>query len=200
MNYEAQQILQHHLSLYLKILKTRKHPNIAPYFKKFCTRNELIEVIQWMLDGVVLEHLCLETASMEELWETIDDDCVLLEYNLEKWKTSLKSKEGITTQKVWNTLEQLNLRSHYLGVKYTTQWDAYDLSNYRSLQLKAGCVQKMYGIFDIAVSQEQVHQVTTKPFRYYKQEAITYEILEKLIQAQHHQKDNLHVLYVYKAV
>ena len=201
MNYEIQQILGYHLSLYRKLIKNRKHQRIDPYFKSFITRPELVEILNWLLDDPkALAAVDFDNASNEELWEIISDDVVILDYYRERWESQLQHRAATTADGVWETLIQLQHETHYLASKHLASWDTYDCSNYKNLQLKAGHIQKVYGIYDSSIWQDQVDSVTSPPFRYFERYEIAEKALDDLVRTTKCTKDSMHILYAYKAI
>jgi len=200
MNYTTQQVLGYYVSLYQKSIAHRKPLVINDFFKQFLTRFELLEIVKWKLIDKDLDSLNLVESSKDELWAFIVDDYTILCYYLAQWEASLKERESITIDNVYQILSQLHLETHYLRTKSIEEWDAYDHSNYRSLQIKAGKLQRVYGIYDRDVKHEDIDKVTKPPLRYFESYAQASLALKELVKYQQYDKENLHILYLYKAI
>ena len=201
MNYETQQILGYHLSLYRKLIEKRNEQRIDQFFKSFITRPELVEIINWLLDDPkALASVNFDNASNEELWEIISDDIVILDYYREGWESQLQNRAAITADGVWDTLIQLQHETHYLASKHLVSWDEYDCSNYKNLQLRAGHIQKVYGIYDSSIRQDQIGSVTSPPLRYFERYEIAEKALDDLVKTTKCTKDSMHILYTFKAI
>lgn len=200
MNITTQLVFRHFLQSYQKIIEASKSPTISPFFEHFFTREELINILDFMFGGVGLEQIDLETATNEELLATIDDELYILRYFLNQWENELDTHNKITPRAVYNTLLQLGYETHYLGQKDIIEWDEYDISNYISLQHKAGKIVSVFGIYEVSVSQEDVYSVDSHPKRLFKNKEDAQEILELGISKSTFEKDSVHVLECYRAI
>ena len=197
MNYITQQMLGYHLSLYQQSIETRNPGQIDDFFKKFLTRFELVTIIEWLLDGVAIEHINLDKASLEDLWEIIGDDKIILQYYLSEWELTLQQSTIYSSEEVRKVLDRLQSPTHYLAEKSIKEWDPYDHSNYRNILIKAGRLKRVYGIYDSEIKQEQINTVTTPPLRYFESYTDAEKALEELIRYQSFMRKDLHILYSY---
>lgn len=94
-------------------------------------------------------------------------------------------------------LDQLGLQLHYLAEKPIDSWDGYDRSNYRALQLKAGKVQRKFGIYDLTVSQKEVSRVTSPPGEFFDTYHLAQTALEDLVRSGTIRSGQTHILSVY---
>lgn len=180
-------------------LENQKVNEIDSFLEDFFTKSELIAIVGWMYDTKDLKEVPLEDLKPYELLDMIGDTYFILEYVIHKWDEHQNSREHLNPKKVWSVLEQLGLQTHYLGEKAIAFWDAYDYSNYRSLQIKAGRVKRVFGIYDIDVKQEDVEKVDTPPKRFFNSEHEAQRHMQYLINMKIIKRQDTHVLYCYVA-
>jgi hypothetical protein len=201
MNITAQIVLKHFLYAFEKVMTASKHPQMSSLFENFFTREELLKILDFMFGDIGLQQVeDLDTASHKELLEVIDDELYIFRYYINQWEQELSIHDHINPRGVYNTLEQLGHQTHYLGQKDIITWDEYDISNYMSLQRKAGKITKVYGIYDVSVSQDNVYEVESPPKRFFETVEDVTEIMHTGIENGTFQKDEVHILERYKAI
>jgi hypothetical protein len=89
----------------------------------------------------------------------------------------------VTPKRVFDTLVQLGLETHYLMQKPIAEWDEYDSANYRALSHKAGNPTPVFGIYDSAVREEDKYFVTTPPTKFFNTEREAMDTLAELIKS-----------------
>ncbi|WP_430410238.1 hypothetical protein [Kordia sp.] len=198
MNITAQTVVKHFL---MRLGEGQQfHTGIHPFFKNFFTKQELIDITSYIFNEHELSEVDLKLLTHDELLDIIDDDMSILRFYLNQWEQQLILHESHSTQEVNDTLEQLSNHNHYLRNKMPEDWDKYDRSNFRSMQLKAGKIIKVYGIYDISVTQDQATDVDTPPKRFYETQEQATEVMTTMISENDSEDGYLHVLYLYKAV
>ncbi|MBC8757298.1 hypothetical protein H2O64_21690 [Kordia sp. YSTF-M3] len=198
MNITTQIVVRHFL---MRLSEGHQpHTGIHPFFDNFFTKQELIDIITHIFSEHEVREVDLDVLTHDELLDIIDDDMSILRFYLHQWEQQLISHESHSTHEVNDTLEQLSHHTHYLRNKIPKDWDKYDRSNFRSLQLKAGKLRKVYGIYDINVSQDQVQEVHAPPKRFYQTQEQATEVMNTMISKSDSQDEYLHVLYLYKAI
>ncbi len=197
MNITTRTVLRHFLARLYMELDSSETASIDPFFETFFTKGELKEIIHTSYDAKKLKDLDLDAMDKEELLEVIEDDSIILDYFMEQWNAQTCSHCEITQPSVRTTLEQLSLQSHYLWCKRPEQWNAYDLSNYRSLQVKAGKICRVYGIYMASVKAEDVEKVTTPPNRFYDSQELAETALQELIAEKNFSPEELHILSLF---
>lgn len=201
MNITTQTVFRHFLSCYEEQRSKQKHPQMSSLFEHFFTREELLKILDFMFGDIGLQQVeDLDTASHKELLDVIDDELYILRYYLNQWEQELSTHDHINPRGVYRTLEQLGQQTHYLNQKDIITWDEYDISNYMSLQRKAGKITRVYGIYDTSVSQDNVYEVDSPPKRFFETVEDATEIMHAGIENGTFQKDEVHILEVYKAI
>ncbi|WP_298507409.1 hypothetical protein [uncultured Kordia sp.] len=201
MNITTQTVLRHFLSCYEQQLTEKKHPQMSSFFENFFSREELLKILDFMFGDIGLQQVeDLDTASHKELLEVIDDELYILRHYINQWEQELSTHDHINPRGVYNTLEQLGHQTHYLGQKDIIIWDEYDISNYMSLQQKAGKITRVYGIYDVSVSQENVYEVDSPPKRFFETVEDAFEMMHSGVENGTFQKDEVHILERYKAI
>lgn len=198
MNISTQTVVRHFLMRLIE--RQQSHIGIHPFFQHFFTKQELIDITSYIFSEHELSEVDLNVLTHAELLDIIDDDASILRFYLNQWEQQLILHESHSTQEVNDTLEQLSHHNHYLRNKMPEDWDKYDRSNFRSLQLKAGKLRKVYGIYDVNVSQDQVQDVNTPPKRFYETHEQATEVMQTMMSKNDSQDEYLHVLYLYKAI
>lgn len=194
MNMTTRAVLRHFLLKLRTEFGNSKVATIDPFFQSFFTKNELKNILCSIYDTKALEELKLGAMSKSELLETIGDDTLILGYFLDLWDEEICQNASITTKGVCVILDQLGLQSHYLGFKQISEWDSYDLSNYRSLQVKAGKICQVYGIYDAGIEQEEINSVTSPPIRFYESSDLANTAMKELVKERQFQENDLHIL------
>lgn len=195
MNITCKQVLLHFLKQYLKELSLRKTVSLHSFFEDFFLKEELITIIKSMFDDVALEDVDLENSTTKELLLVIGDDRYILDFFLNQW--SKNATDQLSPIAVWNTLEQLNSRAHYLASKAIANWDAYDFSNYRALQLKAGKIKRVYGIYDSYVKEKDALRVDSLPKRFFEKYEQAEQAVEEHFVSRGFSKKELKIIPVY---
>lgn len=198
MNITTQTVVRHFLMRLTEGYQA--HAGIHPFFEHFFTRKELSEIITYIFSEHEVKEVDLDILTHDELLDIIDDNMSILRFYLHQWEQQLISHELHSNHEVNDTLEQLSHHNHYLRNKMPEDWDKYDRSNFRSLQLKAGKLGKVYGIYDVNVSQDQVENIDTPPKRFYETQEQAAEVMNAMISKNDSQDEYLHVLYLYKAI
>lgn len=176
------------------------HTGIHPFFKNFFTKQELIDITSYIFSEHELSEVDLELLTHDELLDIIDDDMNILRCYLHQWEEKLTSHESYEIHEVDATLYQLRHHTHYLRSKMSGDWDKYDHSNFRSLQLKAGKLAKVYGIYDTDINQEHAHGVDSPPKRFYETKEQAAEVMNAMISSGSCVQGDLHILYIYKGI
>lgn len=200
MNITTQTVLRHFLSCYEQQLTEKKHPQMNSLFEHFFTREELINILNFMFGEIGLTEVDLEIATNEDLLKVIDDELYILRYYLNQWEQQLDIHDHISPRSVWNTLEQLGHQTHYLGQKDISQWDQYDVSNFMSMQTKAGKITKVYGFYDVNVSGNDVYSIDSHPKRFFETKEDATEMMHAGIEYGTFKKGEVHILQRYKAI
>lgn len=194
MNMTTRLVLRHFLLKTRNEISNTKVAQIDPFFQSFFTQNELKNILCSIYDAKALKELKLGAMSKPELLETIGDDTLILGYFLDLWDEEICQNASITAKGVCAVLDQLSLQSHYLRFKQISEWDSYDLSNYRSLQLKAGKICRVYGIYDAGTQQEEINSVTSPPKRFYESSHLADIAMKELVNERQFQENDLHIL------
>ena len=198
MNSTTQQVLRHFLGVLHKQMHTDKSENVSSFFERFFLTEELRAIVRWIFPDDLSEDE-LHAFKRYELLDAIGGDHHILGYYLKQWDDERKAHERPTAQAVWKTLKQLGHPTHYLATKGLDQWDEYDVSNYSSLQTKAGNLRKVYGIYASSIMQADVETVTSPPNRYYDTEEDAQEAIEELLALNNFfRRKELAVRYTFK--
>lgn len=197
MNMTTRVVLRHFLLKLRKPLNEPKVLQLDPFFQTFFIKSELEDIVRSMYDVKTLKELDLDGMSKEELLATIGDDAIVLGYFLDRWDNEICHAVRVTSESVRDTLRQLNLHTHYLRYKEISQWDSYDMSNYRALQLKAGKICRVFGIYDASISQEEIDSVTSPPHRFYESDELAEIARQEMIARDHFHQEDIHILSLY---
>ena len=198
MNITTQTVVRHFL---MRLNQgNQSHAGIHPFFDNFFTKQELIDIITHIFSEHEVREVDLDVLTHDELLDIIDDDMSILRFYQNQWEEELISHESYEIHEVDDTLDQLCHHTHYLRNKMSGDWDKYDHSNFRSLQLKAGKLRKVYGIYDVNVNQDEVQDVDTPPKRFYQTQEQATEVMSNIISKNDSEDGYLHVLYLYKAI
>ncbi|QHI38068.1 hypothetical protein IMCC3317_34520 [Kordia antarctica] len=198
MNITTQTVVRHFL---MRLSKAEHSPKgIHPFFENFFTKQELIEMITLIFSEHEVKEVDLSILTHRELLDIIDDDMSILSCCLYQWKQEELSHESSKEKEVDDTLDQLQHHTHYLRNKLSEDWDKYDVSNFRALQLKAGKIRKVYGIYDIEITQYRADYVDTPPKRFYETKQQATEVMNAMISGGSCVQGALHVLSIYKGI
>lgn len=147
------------------------------------TKDELMDIIRWAYAPTVPQWIQFDKMSEQELLDAIGDDFYILAYEIEQARLDLHQTMKFTPKRVFDTLVQLGLETHYLMQKPIAEWDEYDSANYRALSHKAGNPTPVFGIYDSAVMEEDKYIVTTPPSKFYNTEREAMDTLAELIKS-----------------
>lgn len=197
MNITTRAVFRHFLQKLRLDLSDPKVVSIDPFFQSFFTTYELRDIVSSMFGVQELEELEVDTLNKEKLLDTIGDDAVILNYFLERWEDELIQQSAMNKRSVEDTLFQLNLDTHYLGRKDLDMWDAYDLNNFRSLQVKAGRICRVYGIYDATVEEADADDATSPMQRFFESKELARAAMQEMIVRGPFQEDELHILSLY---
>jgi hypothetical protein len=123
---------------------------ISPIFIPLLSKEELQDIVKWHYKST--SSVDFNAMDKKELLQAIGDDILVLHYIIHKWETALQV--GITPEKVYEVLYQLELETHYLMTKNIKEWDEYDQSNFNALCSKAGTCQPLYAVFTSSTCEE----------------------------------------------
>jgi hypothetical protein len=197
MNMTTRAVLRHFL---LKLSTRCTELNTSPidhFFTNFFTTDELKDIVHALYSGPVLAVYDTERMSKTELLGAIGSNGAILTYFLDRWDEETRELVALNIQAVHETLKQLGVYTHYLLCKDLSQWDRYDLSNYRALQVKAGRVVQVFGIYDSSIKQEEVNVVDTPPNRFYDSRELAQTAMQEMIEGGQFDPDELHILPLY---
>ena len=144
----------------------------------------------------------------KEGWSEQDIDNVLTEANRLKDHShfvetissycEVKIDDKVDPKEVWEVLSQLSLHTHYLASKPIAKWNAYDLSNYRALMIKSGKLKKVYGVYNTAVTQDNVAVVDQHPNFFFDSREKAEAVMQELIADGAFQASEVQVLFHYQ--
>lgn len=174
------------IQYFLRKLKLRmesdKVNSIDAVWLNIYTKEDLMDIIKWLYVPTVPDWVKIDEMDAQQLLEeVIVDEFHILNYELEQASEELDETTKVTPKKVFDTLQQLGLGTHYLMEKIIPEWNEYDYANYRALYQKAGNPLPVYGIFDSSVKEEDKYLVTTPPPEYFNTLKEAVDELEKLI-------------------
>ena len=198
MNNTTQQVLRHYLEVMQKQMEAIPTYSMSRFVQDFFLEKELRDIVQWKLSNKELQDIDIEMLSSSELLNMIGNDAVVLGYYFNQWDQECSLQESPEQKEIFKTLHQLGLHTHYLASKPMTNWDEYDWSNFRALQLKSGKLSKVYGIYGSRIRQEEVDTVTSPPARYYDTEEDAQEGIEELLTTGIFKPKELAIRYTYK--
>ena len=196
MNITTKQVLQHFLAKLVQELAEMPVHDHAAIFDDFFSKEELRKMIAHLYQGTEKQLYDIDTLSKSEIIAELSD-ADILEFFLDDWQ---QSQNLFDIGEIANVLEQLGLQAHYLGSKDLNLWDAYDHANYQALLLKAGRIQKVYGIYDANISQEEVNTITSPPKRLFDSQEQAKSYLQELLDDGRFHRQEVHILYSYKTV
>lgn len=194
MNITTRTGLRHFLLKLLTEFENSKVEQLDHFFQSFFTKSELKDILKTIYDTKALKELKLGSMSKQDLLHIIGDNSQILGYFLDKWDEEICQNAALCVKGVENTLDQLQLPTHYLRYTKILEWDSNDLSNYRSLQIKAGKICRVYGIYDASIRIEDIESVTSSPLRFYDSKSLAKEAIQELIETGQFNKNDLHIL------
>jgi len=127
----------------------------------------------YLLNQDVLSKNVLGFMERTQLIELINDNCSVLLWTKHSLENQMIAIPNISQMDIDAYFQRTQNELHYLASKPVEHWDDYDVSNYRSLQIKTGTTKKVFAIFTSDVLAEDVYAVTTKPTYFFdtKEEA-----------------------------
>ncbi|WP_147296418.1 hypothetical protein [Lutibacter oceani] len=168
-----------------------------PFFENFFSRNQLIEILEYLyLDG--LEEFKIENLNDKELLDLIGNDVSLLEYYIFKLEESITSTPTMSQEEVSSFFKEIQMENYYLADKPVNEWDEYDKSNYYSLLLKRGKSKRVFAIFTSDVNDEDKYAVTTKPSFFFDTKEDAELELQRILTRENFKEDDLKIMSLWK--
>ncbi|SDW82341.1 hypothetical protein SAMN05444411_102249 [Lutibacter oricola] len=194
---KQQKILLYFLKAYKELLNNQKVDERNLLFNNFFSREELIEILEYLyLDK--LEEFQIEKLNDKELLELIGNDASILEYYSYKLEESITATPTLSQNEVSEFFERTSNEVHYLYSKPTESWDDYDSNNYYSLLFKHGKTRRVFVIFTSDVNEEDKYAVTTKPSYFFDTEQQAKDELERILQQRKFKRDELKIMSLWK--
>ena len=195
MNYRTQQIVLYALKKYLELLDSvvevaskedQEEECISSFYKDFLTSSELQQITNHVLyqHGAKREKT-LPKFDRHTMFQIIGRDQQLLQYYIAQWEGELYEQQFISKSQIDALTQQIGHVTHYLKDKLVSDWDVYDYTNYKSLCLKSGKFQRVYGVFCISVSQCHIDKDIDNEFgevMYYNTYSQAQEKLQELLE------------------
>lgn len=176
-------VVQYFLRKLQQRMEADKVNSMDAVFLSIYTKDELMDIIRWAYAPTVPQWIQFDQMSEEELLDAIGDEFYILSFEIEQARLDLHQTMKVTPKRVFDTLVQLGLETHYLMQKPIAEWDEYDSVNYRALSHKAGNPTPVFGIYDSAVREEDKYIVTTPPPKFYNTEREAMDTLAELIKS-----------------
>ena len=176
-------VVQYFLRKLQQRMEADKVKTMDAVFLSIYTKDELMEIIRWAYAPTVPQWIQFDQMSEEKLLDAIGDEFYMLGFEIEQARLDLHQTMKVTPKRVFDTLQQLGLETHYLMQKPIAEWDEYDSANYRALSHKAGNPTPVFGIYDSAVREEDKYFVTTPPPKFFNTEREAMDTLAELIKS-----------------
>lgn len=176
-------VVQYFLRKLQQRMEADKVNTMDAVFLSIYTKDELMEIIRWAYAPTVPQWIQFDQMSEEELLDAIGDEFYILSFEIEQARLDLHQTMKVTPKRVFDTLVQLGLETHYLMQKPIAEWDEYDSANYRALSHKAGNPTPVFGIYDSAVMEDDKYFVTTPPPKFFNTEREAMDTLAELIKS-----------------
>ena len=176
-------VVQYFLRKLQQRMEADKVNTMDAVFLSIYTKDELMDIVRWAYAPTVPQWIKFDQMNEEELLEAIGDEFYILSYEIEQGRLDLHQTMKFTPKRVFDTLVQLGLETHYLMQKPIAEWDEYDSANYRALSHKAGNPTPVFGIYDSAVREEDKYFVTTPPPKFFNTEREAMDTLAELIKS-----------------
>jgi hypothetical protein len=176
-------VVQYFLRKLQQRMEADKVNTMDAVFLSIYTKDELMDIIRWAYAPTVPQWIQYDKMSEEELLDAIGDEFYILSFEIEQARLDLHQTMKVTPKRVFDTLVQLGLETHYLMQKPIAEWDEYDSANYRALSHKAGNPSPVFGIYDSAVKEEDKYFVTTPPPKFFNTEREAMDTLAELIKS-----------------
>jgi len=174
-------VVQHFLRKLKQRMEADRVNMIDAVWLNIYTKDELMDIIRWVYAPTVPEWIKFDQMNEEELLEAIGDDFYILSYEIEQARLDLHQTMKVTPKRVFDTLQQLGMETHYLMQKPIAEWDEYDSANFRALSHKAGNPTPIFGIYDSSVLEEDKYFVTTPPPKFFNTEREATDTFAELI-------------------
>ena len=126
------------------------------------TDSELRDMVKFIYEDK-WNQVVLDLMPRKELEKLILTDFQVLQWTIHQFEQQMTAVPEYSQDEVDSFFKRAQNEMHYLASKPLSEWDSYDLSNYRSLMIKTGTTKKVFGIFTSDVLKEDVYVVTTKP-------------------------------------
>lgn len=174
-------VVQYFLRKLQQRMEADKVNTMDAVFLSIYTKDELMDIIRWAYAPTVPQWIQFDQMSEEELLDAIGDEFYILGFEIEQARLDLHQTMKVTPKRVFDTLQQLGLETHYLMQKPIAEWDEYDAANYRALSHKAGNPTPVFGIYDSSVREEDKYFVTTPPPKFFNTEREAMDTLAEMI-------------------
>ena len=171
--------------------------NVSKELIKHFTDSELREMIFWLHKDSWSKN-ALGFLPRQELIDLISGDCEILRWTIYDLESKITNFPNYSQKEIDHYFEKTQNQIHYLASKPAQNWDAYDISNYRSLMIKTGTSKKVYGIFTSDVLAEDVYAVTTKPSYFFDTKEEAQAEIDNIIKQENFKRDELiiHSLWI----
>jgi hypothetical protein len=176
-------VVQYFLRKLQQRMEADKVNTMDTVFLSIYTKDELMDIIRWSYAPTVPQWIQYDKMSEEELLNAIGDEFYILSFEIEQARLDLHQTMKVTPKRVFDTLVQLGLETHYLMQKPIAEWDEYDYANYRALSHKAGNPTPVFGIYDSSVNEEDKYFVTTPPPKFFNTEREAMDTLTEMIKS-----------------
>ena len=176
-------VVQYFLRKLQQRMEADKVNTMDAVFLSIYTKDELMEIIRWAYAPTIPQWIQFDQMSEQELLDAIGDEFYILGFEIEQARLDLHQTMKVTPKRVFDTLQQLGLETHYLMQKPIAEWDEYDAANYRSLSHKAGNPVPVFGIYDSSVKEEDKYFVTTPPPKFFNTEREAMDTLAEMIKS-----------------
>lgn len=194
---KQQKIILFFLKSLLEFLKKQKVQKLDSFFTKLFSREELIEILEYLyLDEI--DKYNVEQLNDNELLDLIGNDTSLLEFYIQKLEENITSTISLLPQDVSEFFERTSNETHYLYSKPVDQWDEYDRSNYNSLLFKSGKTKRVFAIFTSDVDEEDKYLVTTKPSFFFDTKMEAEAELNNLLTQENFKVGDLKIMTLWK--
>ena len=181
----------------LEILKKQHIQELNPFFEKLFSRNQLIEILEYLyLDG--LDDYNIEEMNDVGLLELIGNDVSILEFYIRQFEKRLTETPELSHSEICEFFERTNNENHYLYSKPIEQWDEYDRSNYYSLLFKSGKTKRVFAIFTSDVDENDKYVVSTQPSFFFDTQEEAEGELKRIINEENFKEEDLKIMSLWK--
>ena len=197
MTIKEQKIHLFFLKSFLEILKEQKVQKLNTFFENLFSREELIEILEYLyLDG--LDEFKIDNLKNEELLDLIGNDVSILEYYTHVFEEQITKIPELSQKEISEFFERTNNELHYLYSKPIEKWDEYDRSNYYSLLFKSGTTKRVFAIFTSDVDDKDKYVVTTKPSFFFDTQEEAEKELNKILTQEKFKEGDLKIMSLWK--